>query len=163
MKMKHVLTAAVLAAVALSGCANRQQRAMQQAYANKQTLLEKYVHDRFPLVNSGKISQSDYWKGFYYAAETDPVRPADLIMAKGANTMITAAQQLEAGKITREDFEAKRREVQIQEGQEMQTLKDQYAAQQAQQDQANRAALMNYYLQTRPVTTTCFGNTCTTR
>lgn len=136
---------------------------MQQAYAQKDAMVRTYIRDELALANAGKIKQSEYWIGLYNLEQQAPVRAGDLIMAKGTNEMIEAARRLEAGQISAADYDAIRRNVQLEVAQEFQAAQDRFAEQQAQQQQANRAMLMQYYLNTRPVTTTCYGNTCTTR
>lgn len=163
MKLRFAGSIAAITITLFSGCANQQQAAMNRAYAEKTSAVQAYIGSEWGRASRGEIKWSDYWTGLYNAVEREPVRTGDLITAKGANQMISAAQQMEAGKLTWTDYEAKRRDVQIQTQQEFDAAKQQFEAAQAQQAQANRAMLMQYYLNTRPITTNCFGYTCVTQ
>lgn len=155
---------AVLACIgAIGGCAGPSNYALQDSYTIKTTAVRAYISQNYPAMQAGTLKKSDYWTGFYNILQMSPVRTADLITARGASRMIDAAQQLEAGRISPEQYESTRRDVQLTADETFQSLQAQQAAQQQEIQQQNKAMLMQYYLQTRPVTTTCFGNSCTSR
>lgn len=150
--------------IALSGCANyHAKKAYEQALRQKDDAIQAFMASKTPLVKAGQMKRSDYYLGLFDLSQRPPVRPIDIDAADHANKAIALAKQFESGQIDEETYQAKLREIQIDFSKTRQELDDRDAQAQAQQNQVNRAMALQYYLQTRPVTTSCFGNTCTTR
>jgi hypothetical protein len=96
---------ALLATVVLIGCAST---------ANNQYNLspsKQYSEANYPKVQSGEMKWSDYYKGLYERVSTERnLTTGDELLT--LNGLIGYAQDYEASKITKDQFDSKRREAQ---------------------------------------------------
>lgn len=151
------------ASILLTACVNPRLAEMNRQSQQKDDAITEYATVKRPLAAAGTLKWSDYWAGLYATLQTNPVRPDDMIMARGASDMIDASTKFESGQISKTEYDKVTREVQLQVQQQLANAQQQMEAAAAQQAQANRAMYLQYYLHTRPVTTTCYGNSCTTQ
>jgi hypothetical protein len=96
---------ALLVTVLLIGCAST---------ANNQYTLspsKQYSESNYPKVQSGEMKWSDYYKGLYESVSTERnLTTGDELLT--LNGLIGYAQDYEANKITKDQFDSKRREAQ---------------------------------------------------
>lgn len=97
----------------LAGCALEQQHQQRQAFDTKGERLHAYLSEKKPLMDSGKLKKSVYYSDLYKLLNQPPVGPVDAIYSRGTAKMIGASRQLEAGQITPAQFDAVRRDVNI--------------------------------------------------
>jgi hypothetical protein len=148
----------IILCLALGACANPTLTAYKAKVQAEQT----YVSENMPRFKSGELKASDYYAGFYALATQPPVLPQDMPAIKASSAMIDAARDLEAGRISPQEFDKRRRDA-LNAGMEE---NNNIQAQQAAADEARRRLALQYFLQTRPVTTNCRswmnGASCTT-
>lgn len=155
--MKAKLMAIVGSAI-LAACASPQENAFQA----KQAAMASASQQDAAAVAAGNMKRSEYYSRMYDRLSQPPISPADYAAMKGASKMIDTAKQYEAGRISIDDYDSARRQAIL----DLQGAALQAQAQAAAQDEARRAAAMNYLIHTRPVTTNCTGTrfsaSCTT-
>lgn len=113
--------AVAILCIALTGCAIEQQHQQQQQFdTQKQAFDTKAAreHDFFakqkPLMDSGKLKKSVYYAELYQLLDRPPVSGVDRIYMNGVLRMQAASRQLEAGQINAQQFDAVRRDVNVQ-------------------------------------------------
>jgi hypothetical protein len=96
---------ALLTTVLIIGCAST---------ANNQyaiTPSKQYSDANYPKVQSGEMKWSDYYKGLYEKVSTERnLTTGDELLA--LNGLISSAQDYESNKISKDEFDSKRREAQ---------------------------------------------------
>lgn len=158
MNAKMKLLAVVGAAAIMSACAGPQDT----AFKAKQAAGMSAAQQDGAAVVAGTMKNSEYYARLYERLSQPPVSQADYIGMQASAKMIDVSKDYEAGRITKDQFDSAKRQVMI----AVQGAAQQAQAQAAAQDEARRAAAMNYLMQTRPVTTNCSGTkfsaSCTT-
>lgn len=140
MRKTIVVSAAVLM---LAACASPQQQAAKE----KSAAVGAWIAQNEAPLRAGTIKKSDYYQGLYSQLSVPPISPAELVYMRAVSGMITAAKKREAGEISADDYDARRREASI----SMQEGVQRIQAQDAQRRREDAALL----LQTGPVTTHC--------
>lgn len=155
--MRLIIVAAT-AAVILTGCVSAQQR----AYEEKHQTVDAWVRTHQDAVSRGEVKTSVYYTQMYDVLSTPPVSSVDLVYMREVNGLIASAKEMEAGKISADEFASRRRLANINIKEQAQEIR----AQAAQAEQERRRAALSAYMQMRPVTTNCYGNrfsaSCTT-
>lgn len=94
------MRAAIVLLMALAGCAAAPTRQMLEYNA--------YVSENLPRAERGEVKWSEYYTGLY-ARASDAGAPGDVLLRM--NELIRSAQQREAGAITKEEFDYRRRAI----------------------------------------------------
>ncbi|WP_454845331.1 hypothetical protein [Ralstonia thomasii] len=132
------------------------------AYRSKVEAQQAWAQQNGGAVQTGRMKQSEYWAGAYGIVTRPPVLQQDLPVIKITSKMIDLSKDLEAGRISQDEFDSKKRELLNAGLEENAAIQQQQAAA---DDQRRRTAL-DFYLRSRPVTTNCsaFGSnaSCTT-
>lgn len=137
------LIIACVAALMLAACASPQQ----QAAKAKHIAIQSWIDRNEALVRAGTLKRSEFYDGLYTQISVPPVTSSDLVYMRSVSGMITAAKKREAGEISEDEYNARRREANI-------TVQESLQRIQAQDDQRRREMAM-MMLQTQPVTTHC--------
>lgn len=109
-------------------------------------------------MHAGTLKASDYYMGLYDRLSTQPITAMDLVYMRPINNLIAYSKEMEAGKISADEFAARKRDanIAIEEGAQRVEAED--------AQQQREVALM--FLQTRPTATNCIStgssSSCTT-
>lgn len=170
----------------LSGCAQIQQQQASEITKKESLSINQYINDSGPLLKSGELTYSDFYKHVFDMLSTSHLTDRGYMMQM-ATEAIENANNLESGKITKEQFELQKMKItaKITSHQDEANRESQINAQnQDAQNQANSQAAYANYLRLQslqkqsqpvyqspqiqqPIRTNCYSNAgytnCTTQ
>ncbi|WP_369055017.1 hypothetical protein [Burkholderia gladioli] len=153
LEISKICAICAVTALFLTGCAEYQQRQLQQAYDAKMQATSAWLNQQKGEVNSGAKLRSVVFAEYYDKVSAPPMGPLDIPIERYASHMAKVAREYEAGALTKAQYEDENREQITTMNESIQQINQRAAD----VDDRRRQAAAAIFLQTRPRTTNCVG------